>query len=599
MGMQPIVFKVALFRGDYDQARSQFSLLWLLESLCRINQSHIRQFRHMKAAGDIPTAYPLLYRAGVHYEREKGTEEWLDIPHVIAAASGKPEYPPGSWGDCLPVSTLVMTDAGEFVPIGALAPGMNIMSKNGMTTVLEHAITGEKPILGFELGNGSLFRCSPEHRLFRIDGSEVRAEDVKVGDLLATPNEPFGTGESYCPEGVSLSPDELAWMLGVHVADGWTDYPRHPRFCISGRDGKKKEEQKRQVQMIAESHGIETRWHERYIAVNDKPLAKIMSSCGHTAVNKRLPTLSLSRSQVEAAIAGLKADASTAASGTQTIGTISSTLALQVRVLCRMLGQSVHIKRWDEHGGLGENPIYRVVLRTRDDVRQRSARVVAIRELEEELCADITTASGNFWLPESDLIVHNCEDLACWRVAEVRELAEHCVGVGVDGKPVVADPRFSEWYKTIGRNWKRKEGGIKAKPYAKWRLRPDGSYAYHALVMMPDGRLEDPSLTLGMTWEGDFQRLDMAGKYKRKEEPVRIRYADLPDVTVVDPERPSGYGGRSKLEIEMAKAATGLTTLNGDDAVAAYGYDHADVRAEDMAALERELAGHFGMRRSV
>ena len=77
--MQPRVFKVKLFRDEADRARSQDALLWLLEALCKINEGHL---------ADRP--YPPLYEAGVHYERERGTEEWLDIPSVIEAG----------WGDC-------------------------------------------------------------------------------------------------------------------------------------------------------------------------------------------------------------------------------------------------------------------------------------------------------------------------------------------------------------------------------------------------------------------------------------------------------------------------------------------------------------------
>jgi hypothetical protein len=97
MSMQPIIMKVALFRGDFDQARSQYSLLWLMEALVRINQSHIRQFRHLTTDKKVPAPYPFLYRAGVHYEPEPGTEEWLDIPNVLAASGGTF---PGPWADC-------------------------------------------------------------------------------------------------------------------------------------------------------------------------------------------------------------------------------------------------------------------------------------------------------------------------------------------------------------------------------------------------------------------------------------------------------------------------------------------------------------------
>jgi hypothetical protein len=75
--MQPIVFKVLLFAGPDDRARSQTSILWLLEALCKIDQGHLATHK-----------YPPLYKAGVRYKRENGTEEWLDIPHVIAAGVG-------------------------------------------------------------------------------------------------------------------------------------------------------------------------------------------------------------------------------------------------------------------------------------------------------------------------------------------------------------------------------------------------------------------------------------------------------------------------------------------------------------------------------
>lgn len=97
MSMQPIIFKVALFRGDFDQARSQYSLLWLMEALVRINQSHIRQFRALAKDKRVPAPYPMLYRSGLHYEPEPGTEEWLDIPNMLSATGGTF---PGPWADC-------------------------------------------------------------------------------------------------------------------------------------------------------------------------------------------------------------------------------------------------------------------------------------------------------------------------------------------------------------------------------------------------------------------------------------------------------------------------------------------------------------------
>lgn len=59
--------------------------------------------------------------------------------------------------------------------------------------------------------------------------------------------------------------------------------------------------------------------------------------------------------------------------------------------------------------------------------------------------------------------VGDCEDLACWRAAELQV-------------------RF----------------GIKAVPTFTWQERPNGSYLYHITVQLPDGKIEDPSRRLGM-----------------------------------------------------------------------------------------------------
>jgi len=56
----------------------------------------------------------------------------------------------------------------------------------------------------------------------------------------------------------------------------------------------------------------------------------------------------------------------------------------------------------------------------------------------------------------------DCEDLACWRVAELR---------------------FR---------------GVKAHPWITWTDRGIGSTLYHVQVWHPDGRIEDPSASLGM-----------------------------------------------------------------------------------------------------
>jgi hypothetical protein len=169
----------------------------------------------------------------------------------------------------------------------------------------------------------------------------------------------------------------------------------------------------------------------------------------------------------------------------------------------------------------------------------------------------------------------DCEDLACYRVAELRELPWHYERPAkVKGRTECADPSFPQEPSAIAAEaagkawpgWKKVNGGIRAKPFAKWRRGPQGQYHYHALVYLPDGRLEDPSLVLGMGKEKEFAEAGTAEKLKAGTAPVVIQYAKQPEVTVVDPEKPSGYnGGISKqMDEDVLARLKPETALSGD-----------------------------------
>lgn len=147
----------------------------------------------------------------------------------------------------------------------------------------------------------------------------------------------------------------------------------------------------------------------------------------------------------------------------------------------------------------------------------------------------------------------DCEDLACYRVAELRELPWHYSRPAPWDKRKTedADPRFPQGPAETAASkankswpgWKKVKGGVRSKPFAKWRRGPNGNYHYHALTMLPDGRLEDPSLVLGMGKEKLFSDEGMAEKLRSGTAPVVIQFAKQPEVMVVDPEKPSGYAG--------------------------------------------------------
>lgn len=316
-------------------------------------------------------------------------------------------------GDCLPLDTLVLRRDYRLVPIGDLAEGDIIMADGQWTRVIRYLDKGIQPLLAFDLSNGSTLRCTPEHRLFRVPpgadrsaAEEVRASDVRPDDDLLT--------ALRLPAGAESMDPDRAWLLGVYIADGWVDGKLKDapcRFCISGRDGKKKEAQKDRVVELCEKWGLDHRGHDRYVAVNDPELARFFASTGRRAPQKHVPSgLNYDLPTIAALLEGLRADSCETSSLVH--GTTSPLLALQLRVMYRMQGLSTHIRRVDEHGGLGENPIYRVTVRKPETIRRDVvfARVRAIRAGAPEPTCDIETDVHSFYLPETDLVVHNCDD---------------------------------------------------------------------------------------------------------------------------------------------------------------------------------------------
>ncbi len=426
---------------DNDEARHFAPIIPLLEGLIKVNEWHIRRGLRRAQKG---LGYPIppLYASGVRYKEDPpGQENWKDCLAVLA----------DGFGDCLPLSTLILRADHEFVPLYALRPGDRVAGDGTWTQVQEVMVTGEKEILSFRLSNGCTLRCSPEHRLFRdVEGDveEICAREARVGDDLVTPQTvPMASEEElgWPDRLLQLSEQDRAWLLGVFVADGWVDGGNGgnaaSRASISGRDGKPKEAQKRRVEALMQSIGVATRWHEKYVAINDRSIANFFARCGRHAPEKHLSSMRFaSETAVRAALDGLAADASFETREGKTpgivYGTTSSRLVLQLRVFYRMLGISVSVRRVDDHGGFGENPVYRVTprLRTREGYAERRekkfARVRSIADGGTELCGDITTDSGKFWLPESDVLVHNCDRLVAWRVAELR-------AAGYSAEPII------------------------------------------------------------------------------------------------------------------------------------------------------------------
>jgi len=317
-------------------------------------------------------------------------------------------------GDCLPGETLVLGAGYKFVAIADVKPGDVIMGDGRWVRVTAAWDKGRQALLEFDLNNGCVLRCTAEHKLFvvpkvrdgagdRREAQEVRAGDIRLGDDLLVPERlPFGS---------EALDDGRAFLLGLHVAEGWVDYSRADgrplRVGISGLDGYRKEENKHRVVEICDRLGLTTRWNEKYVAINDEEIAQWLAGCGRRAPNKHVPSLDFVEPTVRQILLGLAADADVR---NGVFSTTSSLLAMQYRIMLRMNGQSAHFARVDNHGGLGKNPIYRVTPRAVDDNRRRFARVRAIADGGEDQTYDIEVEGHRFYLPETDLLVHNCDD---------------------------------------------------------------------------------------------------------------------------------------------------------------------------------------------
>lgn len=88
--------------------------------------------------------------------------------------------------------------------------------------------TGEKwsPVLGWSssecekpirltLRSGETINCTPNHRWPLVDGSVVRADELKIGDVLTSCRLP----EQSNSEGDGI-PEDLAWFAGLYLAEG-------------------------------------------------------------------------------------------------------------------------------------------------------------------------------------------------------------------------------------------------------------------------------------------------------------------------------------------------------------------------------------------
>jgi hypothetical protein len=381
--------------------------------------------------------------------------------------------------DCFEQGTLVLKKGHVLAPVESLSVGDKIWGLNEWVEVEGVVFKGIQEITSVLLNNGSSLRLTADHHVYvaecprhgnRTPGSEcscpqderrevrMRVSELQAGMALVTPKRlPFGEGD--------LDPDR-ALVEGLFVADGWVGLKSHRshninEFSISGQDGCPKEEQKRIVKEIAERYGYETRWHRKSIAVKDHDWALRMQQMGHLARNKHLLSLNLDEAAAAATLRGVMADSGKNTNGPgRTFTTSSRELWAQVRVLHKMFGVTCGFRYIENHGGLGQHPIWRLNTRSRSEETTdgRTEKTLRIKRIDHEVAEapvwDIQTTDHHVYLPEHDVTVSQCDDISTLMGCLCRQLGRETeiviVGFGRQGSYShvfvrVKEPKSGTW----------------------------------------------------------------------------------------------------------------------------------------------------------
>ena len=350
-------------------------------------------------------------RSDVRYTSDiRGFDTYVNPKHTLAHQAG----------DCLPGDTLLVTPSG-FVRIADIKEGDTIHDGDKWVKVAKWWDKGVQNVDTFLLNNGSALVCTKGHRVFKVEAgveSECLAGSLKKGDSLLQPR-------SFCA-GTENVNEELAIILGAYVSEGWVDASKNV-FCIAGIPDSKGVRER--VLLAAKRLGLDVHEHPRYLTFRSRD-SGLVSGFGVGAAAKTFPTLDYDLPTVQTVVSTMEMGDGGWSSNPNPSGknmvysTASDALALQYRVFCRMLGKSTHMRKLtaEEHQGAGDLPVWRITVRNEHNRRPWAV----IKDIaENSACVptfDIETESGRIYLPESDVIVHNCDDYASLGVAALNSI---------------------------------------------------------------------------------------------------------------------------------------------------------------------------------
>lgn len=350
------------------------------------------------------------------------------------------------YGDCFPASTLLLAENHELVPIKDVTPGMRIWGRDRWSLVEGVADKGVLSVTHIRLTNGSTLRLTEDHKVYvekcRVHGAgcplknpscasigqeRIRVSELREDMVLITPESiPFGTEEMDAGK---------AYIEGLYLSDGSIPHKYNKKdgttsaydFAIAGRDGKPKEAQKHEVAAICDRLGLTYRIGTKEIIVHGAEWGTRMLAMGKHASEKHALSINLREDAARELLRGIMADSGKNTTGGVTFTTTSPRLATQVRLLWKMLGRTCGYRYVENHGGLGKHPIHRLNPRlTSEDGAQRSEKRLRVKSIARDAetlpCFDIQTDDHYVYVPEADVTVSNCDDMAILLYALARSI---------------------------------------------------------------------------------------------------------------------------------------------------------------------------------
>ena len=357
---------------------------------------------------------------GAHKLGRNGPVEGVDL---FQTAARTVEF---GGGDCLPAGTLMLVEGHRLVPIEDVVVGSKIWGYDRWSSVENVWYKGSRSIDAVQLNNGSWVKATPDHKVYvaicdrhpltRKGGpcscpmEARRIERIPVSELtekmvLVTPDRiPFGSQE--------LDPDR-ALVEGLYLADGWRSHDSD--FDIAGCDGHPKEAQKKLVEQICERLGVETTWFRKSIRVRDAEWARRVQLMGEHAPDKHALSIDLDEGAAGSLLRGIMADSGANTNGNgRTFTSTSYPLSLQARLLHKMFGVTCSERFIEEHGGLGQHPIWRLGVRDQNRSDGRREKLLRVRDIQRNVATvpvwDISTDDHYVYLPQADVTVSNCDD---------------------------------------------------------------------------------------------------------------------------------------------------------------------------------------------